>query len=101
MGRHKAIELPCPVPGTRAYKYGACTVIVGVEKGRWHISIAHHSRLPKWEEIRDARYEFVPPDVTMVMVLPSPEQYVNVHPNCMHLWETTDKVPGEWGDYRC
>ena len=84
-------------PGARAYRYGSCVVVVGHEKGRWHISISHQNRLPKWEEVRDARYQFVPKEVTMVMVLPRPEQYVNIHPNCLHLWETTDMVPGEWG----
>jgi len=97
MKQRKVMELTCPVPGARTYKYGSCVVVVGHEKGRWHISISHQNRLPKWEEVRDARYQFVPKEVTMVMVLPRPEQYVNLHPNCLHLWETTDMVPGEWG----
>ncbi len=91
------IELSCPVPGARAFKFGQCSVIVGQEKGRWHLSIAHPRRLPTWEEVRDARYTFTPKERTMVMVLPRPEQYVNMHQYCFHLWETRDRIPGEWG----
>lgn len=91
------IKIPSIVPGSEAFMFRGCSVIVGKEKGRWHLSIAHPKRLPTWEELRDARYEFTPADVTMVMVLPRPEQYVNIHPNCLHLWETKDKIRGEWG----
>jgi hypothetical protein len=91
------IELSCPVPGARAFKFGQCSVIVGQEKGRWHLSIAHPRRLPTWDEVREARYRFTPKEATMVMVLPRPEQYVNIHQYCFHLWETIDRIPGEWG----
>ncbi len=97
MKRRRAIELPCPLPGAKAFKFGDCVVIVAREKGRWHMSISCKDRLPSWEEVRDARYKLTPHDATMIMVLPRPEQYVNMHPYCFHLWETTDKVPGEWG----
>mgnify|MGYP000901348226 CR=1 FL=1 len=90
-------ELPSPIPGSKAFMFGKCSVLVGKERGRWHLSIAHPQRLPTWEEVRDARYNFTPENVTMVMILPHPEQYVNIHPNCFHLWETKDSVPGEWG----
>lgn len=58
--KQAVIELPCPVPGARAFRFGQCSVIVGKEKGRWHISIAAPRRLPTWEEVRDARYRFIP-----------------------------------------
>lgn len=64
-----------------------CRVFFAIEHGRWHLSIAHPKRLPTWEEVREARYHFLPDGVLMAMLLPPKEEYVNVHPFCFHLWE--------------
>ena len=82
--------------GRRAFLLGECSVIVAREPaGRggeylWHLSIAHPERYPSWDEIHDARYRLVPDSVTMGMLLPPRAEYVNVHPNCFHLWEVED-----------
>jgi len=81
-----------PVLGCHAYacdKTG-CTVLVGIEDGKWHMSIANPIRYPTWDEIKEARYMFVSGKVTMAMILPPNDQYVNVHPNCFHLHEIED-----------
>lgn len=63
-------------------------VIVAWEPGLgWHLSISHPSRYPAWEEIRDARYDLLPDACTMGMLLPPRAEYINVHPNCFHLYE--------------
>ena len=91
---------------------GHLTVIVGREPhgpaGRlaYHLSISHRlnhilnsmgvpvpGRLPKWEEIVEARYEFCPNEVYMAMILPPMEEYINLHPTTMHLYE----IPGDEG----
>src|SRR5262245_60535363 len=84
-------EVKSPVTGCRAYRFGSCSVIVGIEEGRWHLSIAHPSRYPTWDEIRDARYRFIPNEVTVAMILSPKEQYVNMHENCFHLHEIEDE----------
>jgi hypothetical protein len=69
-------------------------------KKLWHLSISHRSntlvdlyghplpgRIPTWDEIKEARYLFVPDEVCMAMMLPPKRLYVNVHPTRMHLWE--------------
>jgi hypothetical protein len=84
---------PEHVPQPERYAYGECTVLVGREpvgvqsKIAWHFSISHMDRDPTWEEIRDARYELCPDNVTMAMLLPPKDQYVNRHDHCFHLWE--------------
>ena len=83
----------------RDLKDGHLTVIVGKEPNvGWHMSISHRTnhaeprpgRYPKWGEIKEARYRFVPADVTMCMILPPPDEYVNMHETCFHLWEHCD-----------
>jgi hypothetical protein len=70
----------------RLYTLGECTVIVTKDFGRWHLSVAHPGRYPNWDEIAEARYRVLPPDITVVMVLPPTSQpYVNIHPNCFQL----------------
>jgi hypothetical protein len=50
-------------------------------------------RYPTWDEIADARYQFVPNDLTMAMLLPPREQYVNLHETTFHLHEITTEEP--------
>ena len=86
-------EIACPVPYCRAFMWGDCKVFVGQEptgpRGErlWHMSISLPHRYPTWEEIKAARYEFIPDEVTMAMLLPPKGQYVNIHNNCFHLHE--------------
>jgi hypothetical protein len=73
-------------PDCRAYRMGHCTVFLGTIPGQGlHMSIAHPTRYPSWDEVADARYALIPDEVTMAMVLPPSAQYVNLHPNCFHL----------------
>ncbi|KKL90603.1 hypothetical protein LCGC14_1903060 [marine sediment metagenome] len=70
-----------------AFNFGECSVIVSKDAGKWHLSIAHPSRYPTLDEIRDARYKFLSNDLHVAMIYPPKEEYVNVHNNCFHLWE--------------
>lgn len=77
----------------QAFRNGALVVIVSKDppSERWHLSISHPHRYPTWDEIRRARYDLLPDDITMAMLLPPKSEYVNVHPNCFHLHEWRDK----------
>ena len=83
-------ERPSPIFRTRCFTWGEISVLKGFEDGHWHISISHPRRYPTWEEIKAARYDLLPHDITMAMILPPPTEYVNVHQNCFHLWQ----IPG-------
>jgi hypothetical protein len=111
LGRLAPVEVPKPtamLPGThRAYRAASgCGVLVGLEPARaapagvwlpagasdlWHLSISHPVRYPTWDEVADARYELVPDDVTMAMLLPPRDEYVNVHEHVFHLWQIDDR----------
>lgn len=75
---------------------GTLTVIVSQGPMGWHLSIdftdhrGRLSRYPRWDEIADARYEFVPEEVAMCMVLPRPEDYVAMHDTTFQLHEHPD-----------
>ena len=79
-------------PGSRAFRYGGCNVIVSKQRAGWHLSISRKDRLPTWEEMRDARYALVPDEATMALLLPPQSEYVNVHEFCMQMYE----IPGEY-----
>jgi hypothetical protein len=75
------------------YALGSCNVILAWSQlTGWHLSISHPSRYPTWDEIAEARYQLIPDDVTVGMVLPPSDEYVNAHPNCFHLHEIVEKI---------
>jgi hypothetical protein len=84
------------LPG-KAFAKGPCRVLVSHEdhsgKMRWHLSISCRHRYPGWEEIKDARYALLPLGMTFAQILPPLTEYINVHPNCFHLWQIDE---GEW-----
>jgi hypothetical protein len=66
--------------------------------GRWHLSISHNyptapgkenqpGRYPTWDEIKQARYKFLPGDVNMAIMFPPESMYYNRHSTCLHLLE--------------
>ncbi len=57
-----------------------------------HASVSRRDRYPTWEEILAVK-EFIFGDVDCMMIMPKKENYVNVHKNCFHIWQT----PEEWG----
>lgn len=71
----------------RRTRDGTLSLYVGLEPDGWHLSISHSARYPTWDEIKDARYQFCPNEVTMAMLLPPIEQYVNIHERTFHLWQ--------------
>lgn len=55
-----------------------------------HISLSYGDHIPSWEDIRAVRDAFYPDTVDCMMVLPRTEDYVNLHPYTMHLWQTPE-----------
>lgn len=64
-----------------------CKGFVTKDGGKWHLSISHKNRLPTYEELKDARYRFCPDVKYMAQIFPPKEEFVNIHPYCLHLWE--------------
>ena len=68
-------------------KDGSLTVLISVDDRQLHLSISHPRRYPSWDEIYDARYRFMPDEMSVIMYLPPKSEYVNLHSNTFHLWE--------------
>ncbi|AYO30619.1 hypothetical protein D2962_08275 [Biomaibacter acetigenes] len=64
-----------------------CLILISRDDGRLHLSISHKERYPTWDEIKQARYDLLPRTKDFAMILPKDGEYVNLHPNCFHLWE--------------
>jgi hypothetical protein len=54
---------------------------------RIHMSVSHSDRLPTWEEMKNIREELLPLNRDFAMMFPNVRDYVNIHPNCLHLIE--------------
>lgn len=89
----KWVSLPIE-PGSRFFRMGTKITIIlshSPDYG-WHMSIAHPERYPTWDEIAYARYTLIPNEVTIALMLPPKEQYVNFHNNCFQLHQVYDKA---------
>jgi len=61
---------------------------------RWlHVSLAHQKRIPDYSEIQRVRKHFIGEDKYAVIVFPPKDFYVNLNPNCIHLWHCIDGHP--------
>ena len=80
-------------PGSRTFKMGRAQIFVSppFDEQGWHMSISRPDKYPSWDEIAKARYELIDNDLVMVMVLPRPEDYINIHNYCFHLHELLDE----------
>jgi hypothetical protein len=79
----------------------------GWERPLWHLSLSHKratkggktrpGRYPRWDEVSEARYRFVPDEARMAMILPPKGEYVNEMSTCFHLWEVDAPEAGSDG----
>jgi len=74
-----------PLPQT--YRFSKCNVLVSNDGGLWHLSISRKDRLPNYDEVKYARYAYLPDDITVAQLFPPKTDFVNMHQFCLHLWE--------------
>lgn len=57
----------------------------------WHLSVSRWDGVyPTWDEIADARYDLLPQDIDIGLILPPPKDYINQHPGVLQLTEIRD-----------
>ncbi len=62
------------------------------------VSVARPPRVPTWDELGQMKRLFLG-DEKAVMVFPSKAQYVNDHPNVLHLFSGPDELPDFRSEY--
>ena len=87
-----AIKAMCE-KNVKFYRMGGCLIQVGLSEEGWHLSISAKNRYPTWDEVAHARYELLPENITMAMLLPPMDDYINIAENCLQIWE----VPSSTG----
>ncbi len=67
-------------------------VIVSSDFGWEHVSVSRKDRCPTWDEMCQVKAMFWDDEDCVVQYHPPKSEYVNNHPNCLHLWRPTAAV---------
>jgi hypothetical protein len=55
-----------------------------------HVSVSLDHRVPNWAEMSMVKDLFWGENECVVQYHPAKSEYVNIHPNCLHLWRLVD-----------
>lgn len=62
-------------------------VVASVHDGEWeHVSVSTEVRCPTWDEMNQVKDMFFETYECVMQLHPPKKDYVNSHPNCLHLW---------------
>lgn len=64
-----------------------------------HISISHKHKIPSWKTMCILKDLFFYEEEVVMQLHPKKSEYVNNHPNCLHLWKPIDQevpTPPKW-----
>lgn len=64
-----------------------CTVVASWGGGWEHVSVCPSNRLPDWTEMCAIKDMFWNDDEVVMQLHPAKSNYVNLMPNCLHLWK--------------
>ncbi len=79
MGNNGAFEIPL--------KHGQVVFVIAGDGLGWeHVSVSRRDRPPLWSEMCQIKAMFWDDEDCVVQYHPPKSDYVNVHPNCLHLW---------------
>jgi hypothetical protein len=70
------------------HKHCHCSLRLVVSDGEgWdHVSVSLENRCPSWAEMCFVKDLFFGAEECVMQLHPPRSQYVNYHPNCLHLW---------------
>lgn len=75
---------------TGFFQYKGSDIFINKEDGLWHMSVAATHTLGYYE-LKEIRYMFMPNKMNVAQLFPPREEFVNLHPNCFHLYELASK----------
>lgn len=74
-------------------------VIVSNGGGWEHVSISHKHKIPSWTTMNTLKDLFFEEDEVVMQLHPAKKNYVNNHPNTLHLWKPINETiptPPTW-----
>lgn len=79
-------------PGSRTFmnQRRQLAGVLSQDMGRWHLSVSHRRRVPRWGELGEARDALVPSDAWMMVPHPPRKYWMNLDRRVLHLWEFRD-----------
>ena len=66
------------------------TVIASNGCGWEHVSVSNEKHIPSWKVMCKIKELFFDDEETVIQFHPPKSEYVNIHPNCLHLWRKID-----------
>lgn len=83
-GNNGAFDVPCN---------GYTFTVIASDGGGWeHVSVSRSSRPPTWSEMCFMKDLFWDEEDVVIQFHPPKSQYVDNHPNCLHMWRQIGKV---------
>lgn len=71
---------------------GTVFIVVYSNGGGWdHVSVSHKNRCPTWAEMCIIKDIFFDEEECCVEYHPAKSNYVNIHPNCLHIWKPQNR----------
>lgn len=67
------------------------TIVASDGMGWEHVSVTLPGRPPTWDEMCKVKELFWDEDDTVIQYHPGKDDYVDNHPNCLHMWRPIDK----------
>jgi hypothetical protein len=74
------------IMGPKREPLGIISSGVDKEHGWEHVSVSTKHRTPNWTEMCFVKDLFWNDDEVVMQLHPAKSEYVNYHPNCLHLW---------------
>lgn len=75
-------------------RHGQKVYVIASDGDGWeHVSVSRQDRCPTWDEMCQVKDLFWEPEDCVVQFHPKRSEYVNMHPNCLHMWRP---VGQEW-----
>lgn len=87
IGDHETgmFEMPSPIDG------GVLRIVASAGLGWDHVSVSRQNRCPNWPEMEHVKRLFFRDDETAMQLHVPPEDHINCHPYCLHLWRPHDQ----------
>lgn len=74
-------------------------VVASNGQGWEHVSISSKHKVPSWKTMCIVKDLFFEEEEAVIQFHPRKSEYVNNHPNCLHLWKPTNEklpIPPSW-----